>query len=152
MYRLLPSFLLIWSYNYDHLPYMNASNWALKLFITHLVMLWCQEANEGSCKLLCLRMYSRAFMGLPGTLGYAVSHQAPPCLPYTQPRAQKVRGKSRRCHKYTPQPFPDTKRKRKQTKPNKRKSNKRTKNTKINSLFPNKVIAMLKGLKNTRTK
>ena len=30
----------------------------------------------------------------------------------------------------------DTKRKRKQTKPNKRKSNKRMKSTKINSLFP----------------
>ena len=33
-------------------------------------------------------------------------------------------------------PFPDTKRKRKQTKPNKRKSNKRRKSTKISSLFP----------------
>ena len=32
--------------------------------------------------------------------------------------------------------FPDTKRKRKQTKPNNRKSNKRTKRTKISSLFP----------------
>ena len=35
-----------------------------------------------------------------------------------------------------PQPFPDTKRKRKQTKLNMRKSNKRTKSTKINYLFP----------------
>ena len=32
--------------------------------------------------------------------------------------------------------FPDTKRKRKQTKPNKRKLNKHTKSTKISSLFP----------------
>ena len=49
---------------------------------------------------------------------------------------KKVREKSRECHNHKPQPFPDTKRKRKQTKPNKRKSNKRTKNTKISSLFP----------------
>ena len=33
-------------------------------------------------------------------------------------------------------PFPYTKKKRKQTKPNKRKSNKRTRSTKISSLFP----------------
>ena len=49
---------------------------------------------------------------------------------------KKVREKSRECHNYKPQPFPITKRKRKQTKPNKRKSNKRTKSTKISSLFP----------------
>ena len=49
--------------------------------------------------------------------------------------------------------LPDTKRKRKLTKPNKRKPNKRTKSTKVSSLFsPSEVIAMLKGLKNTRTK
>ena len=40
------------------------------------------------------------------------------------------------CHNHKPQPFPDTERKRKQTKPNKRKSTKRTKSTKIGSLFP----------------
>ena len=37
---------------------------------------------------------------------------------------------------HKPQPFPDSKRKRKQTKPNKRKSNKRTESTNISSLFP----------------
>ena len=47
----------------------------------------------------------------------------------------KVREKSRECHNHKPQPFSDTKRKRKQTKPNKRKSNKRTKSIKISSLF-----------------
>ena len=47
---------------------------------------------------------------------------------------KKVREKSRECHNHKPQPFPVTKRKRKQTKPN--KSNKRTKRTKISSLFP----------------
>ena len=51
-------------------------------------------------------------------------------------RNKKVREKSRECHNHKPQPFPDTKRKRKQTKPNNRKSNKRTKSTKISSLFP----------------
>ena len=37
---------------------------------------------------------------------------------------------------YQPAALPDTKRKRKQTIPNNRKSNKRTKSTKISSLFP----------------
>ena len=67
------------------------------------------------------------------------------------PVLKKVREKSRECLNHKPQPIPDTKRKRKQTKPNKRKLNKRTKNN-ISSLFPSKVIAMLKGPKNTRTK
>ena len=47
-----------------------------------------------------------------------------------------VREKSRECHNHKPQPFPDPKRKRKPTNPNKHKSNKRTKSTKISSLFP----------------
>ena len=49
---------------------------------------------------------------------------------------KKVREKSREFHNHKPQPFPDTKRKRKPTKPNKHKSNKRTKSTKISYLFP----------------
>ena len=49
----------------------------------------------------------------------------------------KVREHSTECHNHKPQSFlRDTKRKRKQTKPNKRKSNKRTKSIKISSLFP----------------
>ena len=48
--------------------------------------------------------------------------------------------------------FPDTKRKRKQTKANERKSNKRTKALRIAFCSPSDIIAMLKGLKNTRTK
>ena len=47
-----------------------------------------------------------------------------------------VKEKSRECHNQKPQPFLDTKRKRKPTNPNKHKSNKRTKSTKISSLFP----------------
>ena len=49
---------------------------------------------------------------------------------------KKVREKSRECHNHKPQPFPDTKRKRKATKRNKHKSDKRTKSTKVSSLFP----------------
>ena len=49
-------------------------------------------------------------------------------------------------------PFPDPKRKRKQTKPNKRKSNKRTKSTKISSLFPKRGNRNAKRTENTRTK
>ena len=41
-------------------------------------------------------------------------------------RKKKVRETSRECHNHKPQPFPNTKRKRKETKPNKRNSNKRT--------------------------
>ena len=51
-------------------------------------------------------------------------------------RTKKVREKSRECTNHKPQPFPDTKRKRKQTKPKQRKSNKHTESTKIRSLFP----------------
>ena len=47
---------------------------------------------------------------------------------------KKIGEKSWECHNHKPQPFSDTKRKRKQTKPNKRKSNKRIKSTKISSL------------------
>ena len=57
-----------------------------------------------------------------------------PCK--TSKQKKKVREKSREYHNHKPQSFPDTKRKRKLTKPNKRKSNKRTKSTKISSLFP----------------
>ena len=46
-------------------------------------------------------------------------------------RPKKVRVKSRECHNHKPQPLPDTKKKREQTKPNKR-----TKCTNISSLFP----------------
>ena len=49
---------------------------------------------------------------------------------------KKVREKSRECHNHRPQPFQDIKRKRKPTNPNKHKSIKRTKSTKISSLFP----------------
>ena len=49
---------------------------------------------------------------------------------------RKLREKSMECHNHKPQPFPDTKRKRKPTNPNTHKSNKRTKSTKISSVFP----------------
>ena len=49
---------------------------------------------------------------------------------------KKVREKSRESHNRKPQPFPDPRRKRKPTNLNKHKPNKRTKSTKISSLFP----------------
>ena len=49
---------------------------------------------------------------------------------------KKVREKFREWHNHKPLPFPDPKRKKKPTNPNKHKSNKRTKSTKISSLFP----------------
>ena len=51
-------------------------------------------------------------------------------------KKKRVRETLRECYNHKPQPFPGSKRKRNQTKPNKRKSNKRTKSTKISSLFP----------------
>ena len=50
--------------------------------------------------------------------------------------ANKVGEKSGECHNHKPHPFPDIKRKRKPTNPNKHKSIKHTKSTKISSLFP----------------
>ena len=58
--------------------------------------------------------------------------------------ANRVREKSRECHNHKTQPFPDPKRKRKLTNPNKHKSNKRTESTKISSLFP------MRGNRNTK--
>ena len=65
---------------------------------------------------------------------------------------RKVREKSRECHNHKPQPFPDTKRKRKPTTPNKHKSNKCTESTKISSLFPKWGKRNAKRTENTRTK
>ena len=66
----------------------------------------------------------------------------------------KVREKSRECYNHKPQSFPDPKRKRKPTNPNKHKSNKRTKSTKISSLFPkrgNRNTKMTEKHKNKMT-
>ena len=49
-----------------------------------------------------------------------------------------VREKSRERHNYKPQPLPETKRKRKQTKPNTRKSNKQTKALRL-AFFPKRL-------------
>ena len=65
---------------------------------------------------------------------------------------KKVREKSRECHNHKPQPFPDPKRKRKPTNPNKHKSNKRTKSTKISSLFPKRGNRNTKRTKKHKNK
>ena len=67
---------------------------------------------------------------------------------------KKVREKSRKCHNHKPQPFPDPKRKRKPTNLNKHKPNKRTKSTKISSLFPkrgNRITKRTEKHKNQMT-
>ena len=56
------------------------------------------------------------------------------CWIFLQTFHKRVREKSRECHNPKPQPFPDSKRK--QTKPTKRKSIKRTKSITISSLLP----------------
>ena len=66
--------------------------------------------------------------------------------------AEKVREKSRECHNYKPQPFPDPKRKRKPTNLNKHKPNKRTKSTMISSLFPKRGNRKTKRTKKHKNK
>ena len=55
---------------------------------------------------------------------------------------KKVREKFRECHNLKPQPFPDTKRKRKPTNPNKHKSNKRTKSTKLGAFMRTEFLCV----------
>ena len=62
------------------------------------------------------------------------------------------REKSRECHNHKPQPFPDTKRERKPTNLNKHKRTNVRKALRLALISPSEVIAILKGLKNTRTK
>ena len=57
-------------------------------------------------------------------------------LHHNLPEHKKGKRKVQECHNHKPQPFPDPKRKRKPTNLNKHKPNKRTKSTKIGSLFP----------------
>ena len=67
-------------------------------------------------------------------------------------KKKKKREKSRKCHNHKPQPFPDIKRKRKpQIQTSTNRSNVR-KALRLALSSPSKVITMLKGLKNTRTK
>ena len=67
-------------------------------------------------------------------------------------QAKKVREKSRECHNHIPQPFPDPKRKRKPTNLNKHIPNKRTKSTKISSLFPKRGNRSTKRTKKHKNK
>ena len=80
--------------------------------------------HMGSCR--ARSVYLTTCLSIPG-------HCLPFCLIYDR---KKVREKSRECHNHKPQPFRDPKRKRKPTNLNKHKPNKRTKSTKISSLFP----------------
>ena len=64
-------------------------------------------------------------------------------ISHTPKYPKKVREETRECHNHKPQPFPDPKRKRKPTNLNKHKPNKRTKSTKISSLFPKQAKSVL---------
>ena len=65
---------------------------------------------------------------------------------YANPyQPKKVREKSRKCHNYKPQPFPDTKRKRKPKKTSTNRTNER-KALRLALSSPREVIAILKGL------
>ena len=66
--------------------------------------------------------------------GMAWSHLGP--VPRIWRKQKKGKRKVQGVHNHKPQPFSDPKRKRKPTNPNKHKSNKRTKSTKISSLLP----------------
>ena len=66
--------------------------------------------------------------------------------------AKKVREKARECHNHKPQHFPDPKRKRKPTNLNKHKPNKRTKSTKISSLFSKRGNHNIKRTEKHRNK
>ena len=79
------------------------------------------ENQEQDCRSLC--QFKRSFY-------FIIFIALFPCI------EKKVREKSRDCHNHKPQPFPDPERKRKPANPNKHKPNKRTKSTKISSLFP----------------
>ena len=94
-----------------------------------------QQSESGNLAALA-KYVSEAFKGfLPGGKHCSPTVKAK-TISVEKHTKKKVREKSRECHNHKPQPFQDTKRKRKQTNPNKHKSNKRTKNTKIGSLFP----------------
>ena len=74
------------------------------------------------------------------------------CHTHPHPHTPTHKEKSRKCHNHKPLPFPDTNRKRKPTNPNKHKSNKRTKSTKINSLFPKRGNRNAKRTENHKNK
>ena len=126
----------------------------------------CARHNELAVKnilitFIAMCMRSRRRVEYKKTLPVLVSELLPfdsffrdPCNSVTvwNKKKKKVREKSRECHNHKPQPFPDPKRKRKPTNPNKHKPNKRTKSTKISSLFPKRGNRNTKGLKNTKTK
>ena len=116
---------------------------------------YCIAKNSSVCsilQLLILKKCKRKVQRMPQSQTAALPrHQEEKEIDKSKKR---VREKSMECRNHKPQLFPDTKRKRKPTNPNKHKSNKRTKSTKIRLALPSpsEVIAMLKGLKNTRTK
>ena len=99
-------------------------------FQTFLKLFWPIEAKFNMESLSLFGGWKGDAASLNGTCH--VTNMTAVCLYIVK----KAREKSRECHNHKPQPFPDPKRKRKLTNLNKHKPNKRTKSTKISSLFP----------------
>ena len=91
---------------------------------------------------------------LPDAVVWAPCISMGKCLEFrtTSPLKKNSKRKVRECHNHKPQPFPDPKRKRKPTNLNKHKPNKRTKSTKISSLFPKRGNRNTKRTENHKNK
>ena len=103
-----------------------------------LVIVSADSSKRFFCRFWLLKLYH---WDIPWIVHFISVCQCPAntvntktCLfKYTE---KKVREKSWECHNHKSQPFPDIKRKRKSTNPNKHKPIKHMKSTKISSLFP----------------
>ena len=115
----------------------------------HLVFDWAKYMNGcvsvfRSRKLAVISSNATNFEMLLNGYSYVMSTDIKPiwnqcrCFIYKYKRRYLAKKKGKRKVQRVPQsqPFSDPKRKRKPTNPNKHKSNKRTKSTKISSLFP----------------
>ena len=124
---------------------MNCTIWLKLLLIGDSLPVLGMTDFYISCFLMPMlsTLYDRAKMALYRSPDYQTSFKSIDLsiqekkfnIPPTKVQ-KEVRAKSRDCHNHKPQPILDTKRKRKQTKPNKCKSKKCMKSTKLSSLFP----------------
>ena len=133
MYRLLPSFLLVWSYNYDDMPCINATRqterWNYLLYI--LLRCGAKMQMETAAKVLCACVCTAVLSWISQVRldPLSLTKRLPVYL-ILNPGHKR----SRECHNYKPQPFPDTRgrgnRKTKKTTTKKKTKNKQTKKKK----------------------
>ena len=111
--------------------------WLLRSVCRPMLINYCMTLHEIVCMFLVTdRPQTYLLFTISKDHNSTSTHPRVTFLALCVPSQKKVREKSRECHNHKPQPFPDPKRRRKPTNPNKHKSNKRTKSTKISSLFP----------------